>query len=429
MGDWAVSEKLQTGFAFPETGREWDEVLSDLEAFKSDDFDWRRGRLPTYTYFWNEELLAKQKSSYTAYLGENGLGEGSAFKSIARMSSDIYSAARSIFHAPDDATASFTSGGSESLFLAVKTCRDWTRSKRKEPKGQYNIVAGESAHPALLKAAKIMDVEVRRVPVDAEYRVSAEALRAEIDDRTMMLFASAPCYPYGVFDRIEDISALALSLDLWFHVDGCWGGFISPFAKLLGYPIPEWDLAVPGVTSLSADLHKFGYAAKGASLLLYRDPSMMEHQAYYFDDWPRGIYYTPTLSGSKAAGSVSSAWAMLQHLGLKGYIEATDATMAATMQLIAGIDQIDGLETLPQYRESNLFSFVSTDDAVDIMAVADILQENGWMRGRMKTPLAVHQGVTASHLPYVAEYLEVVSDAVDEARRTGRKGKFGVRSY
>jgi glutamate/tyrosine decarboxylase-like PLP-dependent enzyme len=424
-----VIPKPDAGLAFPEKGRAWEAVLEDLEAFKSGDFDWRRGRLPTYTYFWNEELLEKQKASYTAYLGENGLGEGRAFKSIARMNSDISAAGRALFHAPEDAAVSFTSGGSESLFLAVKTCRDWTRAMRKEPKGQYNIVAGESAHPALLKAANIMDVEVRRVSVDADYRVSADALRAEVDDRTMMLFASAPCYPYGVFDRIEDISRLALDRDLWLHVDGCWGGFISPFAKLLGFPIPEWDLAVPGVTSLSADLHKFGYAAKGASLLVYRNPEMMEHQAYYFDDWPRGIYYTPTLSGSKAAGSVSSAWAMLQHLGLEGYLEATDATMAATMQLISGINEIQGLETLPQYRESNLFGFVSTDPAVDIMAVADILEEKGWMRGRMKKPIAIHQGVTASHLPYVAEYLAAVRSAVEDARRTGRTGESGVRSY
>jgi glutamate/tyrosine decarboxylase-like PLP-dependent enzyme len=429
MTEVVLANGIVTGPSFPANGRDWTSVESDLEAFKSEDFDWRRGRLPTFTYFWNEDLLDKQKAAYAAYFGENGLGEGVAFKSIARMSGDVYAAARAIFHAPEDAAVSFTSGGSESLFLAVKTCRDFTRKKRGEPRGHYNVVAGVSAHPALLKACEIMDVEVRRVPVDGEYRVAAAALADALDGRTMMLFASAPCYPYGVIDRVADIATLALTRDLWLHVDACWGGFISPFAKLLGYPLPDWDLNIPGVTSLSADLHKFGYAAKGASLLLYRDPAMFEHQLYYFDDWPRGIYYTPTMSGSKAAGAVSSAWAMLQHLGLEGYLEATKATMTATMQLIEGIDNIPGLKTLDQHGESNLFSFVSTDPAVDIMAVADVLGERGWMRGRMKEPLAIHQGVTPSHLPFVDEYLQVVSKAVAEVRRGERKGEFGKRTY
>jgi len=424
-----MADGIATGEAFPQSGREWGFVERDMESFKEHDFDWRRGRLPTFTYFWNEDLLDKQKAAYSAYFGENGLGEGVAFKSIARMSADIYSAARDIFHAPEDAAVSFTSGGSESLFLAVKTCRDFTRVRRGEPRGQYNVVTGVSAHPALLKACEIMDVEVRRVSLDDERRIAADALETVVDDDTMMLFASAPCYPYGVIDRIGEISKLAQERDLWFHVDACWGGFISPFAKLLGYPIPEWDMAIPGVTSLSADLHKFGYAAKGASLLLYRDPTMFNHQIYYFDDWPRGIYYTPTLSGSKAAGAVSSAWAMLQHLGLEGYLKATEATMTATMKLIEGIDRIPGLKTLGQHRESNLFSFVSIDPDVDIMAVADVLSEKGWMRGRMKEPLAIHQGVTASHLPYVEEYLQVVSAAVDEVRESRRRGEFGKRTY
>src|SRR5690606_30100515 len=145
-------------------------------------------------------------------------------------------------------------------------------------------------------------------------------------------------YPYGVFDRIEDISNLALERDIWLHVDGCWGGFISPFAEELGYPIPPWDMRLPGVTSLSADLHKFGYAVKGASLLLYRDAKLQDHEYFESDKWARGTYRTSTVTGSRSAGAISSAWALMQYLGKKGYIEATDATMSATMQLISGIN-------------------------------------------------------------------------------------------
>lgn len=415
--------------SLPETGRSWPEIMQDLEAFKSQDYDWRHGRLPTYTYFYNDDVLSKQIEAYTAYIVENALGEGVAFKSLSLMLADIYNIGRELFHAPDKAGATFTGGGSESLFLAVKTCRDFHRALRNEPLGHYNIVCGEAAHPTLDKAAHFLDVEVRRTPLDAEYRTTAEGLSAAIDDRTIMLFASAPCYPYGVFDRIEDISDLALERDIWLHVDGCWGGFISPFAESLGYPIPKWDMRLPGVTSLSADLHKFGYAVKGASLLLYRDAKLQEHEYFESDSWARGTYRTSTVTGSRSAGAISAAWALLQYLGMKGYKEATNATMSATMQLIAGINTIPGLKVVEPYGESNLFNFISIDPGVDLMAVADILDEKGWMRGRMRTPIAIHQGVMASHLAYVDEYLQVVRDAVDTVRESGRTGQYNERTY
>lgn len=415
--------------ALPSNGRLWSDIMRDLESFKTKDYDWRHGRLPSYTYFYNDDILAKQIESFSAYITENGLGEGVAFHSLSLMLADIYAIARGLFHAPDTAGATFTGGGTESLFLAVKTCRDFHRALRKEPLGHYNIIAGEAGHATLHKAAQYLDVEIRTTPLDNEYRTTAESLASAIDDRTIMLFTSAPCYPYGVFDRIEEISQLALKRDIWLHVDACWGGFISPFAQRLGYPIPPWDMSLPGVTSLSADLHKFGYAVKGASLILYRDAKLQEHEYFEFSKWARGTYRTSQVTGSRSAGSISSAWALMQYLGDKGYLEATEATMSATMQLIAGINEIPGLKILEPYGESNLFNFVSTDPGVDLMAVADVLDAKGWMRGRMRSPVAIHQGVTASHLPHVEEYLQVVRDAVDSVRASGRIGEYNERTY
>ena len=415
--------------SLPDRGRPWREIMCDLEAFKSHDYDWRHGRLPSYTYFYNDDILSKQIEAYSAYIVENGLGEGVAFKSLSLMLADIYNISRELFHAPETAGATFTGGGTESLFLAVKTCRDKARASRKEPFGHYNVVAGEAAHATLDKAGHYLDVEVRRTPLDAEYRTTAESLTTAIDDRTIMLFASAPCYPYGVFDRIDEISKLAMERDLWLHVDGCWGGFISPFAESLGYRIPRWDMAVPGVTSLSADIHKFGYAVKGASLLLYRDAKLQDYEYFEFAGWARGTYRTSTATGSRSAGAISSAWALMQYLGKKGYIEATDAAMSATMRLISGINSIPGLKVVEPFGEANLFNFVSTDADVDLMAIADILDEKGWMRGRMRSPISIHQGVTASHLPYVEEYLQVVRDAVASVRQSGRTGRYSERTY
>jgi len=424
-----TSDKGLPSHSLPDEGRPWIDVMGELKALKSQDYDWRHGRLPTYTYFYNDDVLEKQTQAYSEYIVENALGEGVAFKSLSTMLADIYEAGKDLFHAPETYGATFTGGGSESLFLAAKTCRDFHRSLRGEPLGHYNIVAGQSAHPTLDKAAHYLDIEVRRTPLDTEYRTTAEGLASAIDDRTIMLFGSAPCYPYGVFDRLADISDLAKERDIWFHVDGCWGGFISPFAEKLGYPIPLWDMRLPGVTSLSADLHKFGYAVKGASLIFYRDKKLQEHEFFESDRWARGTYRTSTVTGSRSAGAISSAWAMMQYLGRKGYLDATQATMSATMQLISGINAISGLKVVEPYGESNLFNFMATDESVDVMAIADVLDEKGWMRGRMREPISIHQGVTAAHLPYVEEYLQILREAVDSVRESGRAGQYNERTY
>lgn len=413
----------------PTRGLEWADIMSRMNGLKKNDFDWRTGRLPSYTYFYNDDVLEKQKEAYSAFIVENGLGAGLAFKSIGVMLDDIYAMAFELFHAPATAGASFTTGGTESIFEALRTAKEQARAVRGEPRGQYNLVTAISGHASLDKIAHILDVEVRRTPVDSEYRATAAAFEAAVDDRTIMLYASAPCFPYGVFDRIGDIGAVASKRDLWFHVDGCWGGFLSPFAKELGYPIPEWDLGVPGVTSISADLHKFGYAVKGASLILFRDKAVQKFEQFTTSAWPRGTYSTPTFMGSKPAGSVASAWAMMQYLGREGYLKATADTMKATDDLIAGVDKIPGLKCLEPHGESNLFTFVSTDPDVDLNAVAALLMSRGWMRGLMREPLGIHQGVVASHLPYVAEYLGELARAVDEVRASKTTATFNERTY
>lgn len=414
---------------FPTEGTGWPTLLEELRQFKREDFSWREGRLPTYTYFFNDDVLDVQKAAYLEYIVENALANDKVLKSVPRMLEDIFAMARGLFHAGPDSGVSFTSGGTESVFMAIKTARDKARAERGEPHGRYSIVAPVSAHPCLNKAAHLLDLDVRRTPLLADYRSDPAAMAEAIDDSTIMLYASATCYPYGVFDRIEDLGRLATERDLWLHVDGCWSGFLSPFAKLLGYPIPAWDLAVEGVSSMSADIHKFGFGAKGASLVLYRDAAVQEYERFEFSGWPRGTYVTPTFTGSKPAGSVAAAWAVMRYLGLEGYLKATGETFEATMRLIEGVDRIEGLKCLQPTGESNLFAFVSTDPAVDIMAVADRLEERGWFRGRMREPLAIQQGVNPAHLPVVDEYLAEVRAAVDHVRAAGLSAEYDERSY
>lgn len=413
---------------FPDRGRSWNEIQNDLTAFKHGDLDWRRGRLPAYIYYYDEDVLRVQTEAYRLYAVENGLGEGKAFFSLTRMLEDISAMATDLFGAPEGAGVSFTSGGTESLFEAVKTARKLHR-RRTGRLGPLNVVAPVSAHATLNKAGDILDVEIIRTPLAGEYRADLAAIEAAINENTIMIFGSAPCFPYGVFDPIEAMGQLASSRDLWFHVDGCWGGFISPFAKRLGYPIPPWDLSVAGVTSLSADIHKFAYGAKGASLLIFRDKTMKELERFEFSGWPRGTYATPTFMGTRPAGAIASAWAVMNYLGMEGYLKTTKAAMDATMGFIRGIDGIDGVECLQPVGEANLYAFRSVTPDVDIMAVADRLQSSGWFPGRLREPLAIQQGVNPVHLPIVDEYVAEVAAAVDEVRKSDARSTFVEDSY
>ena len=417
----------------PTAGIPWEELEQRLNAFKQDDFDWRHGRVPSYTYFFDEETMEVQARAYAAFIGENALGAGRAFKSLSYMLEDIQSMGLKLFNAPAQAGASFTSGGTESVFMAVKTARDRAIATRDEQGGNakpaLNIVAGYSAHPCLNKAAHILGLEVRRVALTDEYRMDIEAVERAIDENTIMIYASAPNYPYGVFDPISALGQIALRHKLWLHVDGCWGGFISPFARKLGYAIPDWDLSVPGVTSLSADIHKFGYGAKGASLVLYADAALQQYERFEFSDWPRGTYATPTFGGSKPAGPIAAAWAVMSFLGEEGYLKATAETMEATTSLIAKINEIPELACLEPNGEGNLFTYVSTDPSVDIMALADSLEEKGWFRGRMREPLGIHQGVNPAHLPVVDDYIEAIKASILDVKSQGKRSSYDEHSY
>jgi glutamate/tyrosine decarboxylase-like PLP-dependent enzyme len=414
---------------FPSKGINWDTLKGELTDLKKLDVDWRRGRLPAYTYFYDDDVLRVQTEAYAMYAVENGLGEGRAFKSLTRMLDDIQAMAFDLYHCPQGAGMSFTSGGTESIFEAVRTARTRHRAERGTAKKALNVVAPYSAHATLNKAGQILDVEIVRVPLGHEWRGDLQAMEHAINDDTIMLFASAACFPYGVFDPIEALGSLAAKRRLWLHVDGCWSGFISPFAKELGYPIPKWDLEVPGVTSISTDIHKFGFSAKGASLLLFRDWEHKECERFEFSGWPRGTYTTPTFLGSRPAGSIASAWAVMRYLGREGYLRTTKATMDATMKMVRGINQIGGLQCLEPVGEANLFAYVSTDPDVDIMAVADHLQMRGWLPGRMREPLSIQQGVNPVHLAVADEYVQHVREAVEAIRSARTRGSYHPRTY
>lgn len=410
----------------PEAGRAWPDVRTELIARKRNDYDWRAGRLPLYIYHDDDELLSVSREAYSLYHTENALGMR-AFPSLAGMQDEIIRMSLSVFRAPEGACGSFTSGGTESIFLALKTARDHfkaTRSASVRP----NVVIPRSAHPAFDKAAHYLQIDVTRTDVGADLRADVTDLQRAINAGTMMIAGSAPCYPYGVFDAIERLGEIAAASGIWLHVDACLGGFLAPFARDGGYPIPEFDFSVPGVTSLSADLHKFGFSARGASVILYRRADLQGYQGFHFDNWPRGAYSTETFLGSRPGGAIASAWAVLQYLGRSGYRRLASKIMEAKHRLVCGIGEIQGLEVVHP-SDLNIVLYRSIEDGVDINAVAEVLGEKGWFVGRSREPVAIHFALNAVHAPVIDEYLDDLKEAVRAVRAARRIGQRDDATY
>jgi len=263
------------------------------------------------------------------------------------------------------------------------------------------VVLPATAHPAFEKATRYFGLTSIRTPVRADYRADVDAMRTAITDDTVLVVGSAPPWPHGVIDPIVEIVAMAAERGISCHVDSCLGGFFLPFMRKLGYSIPEFDFAVPGVTSVSADLHKYGYTAKGASLVLYRDAEIHKHQSFVYD-WPGGQYVSPTMAGTRPGGAIAAAWAVLQYLGEEGYLALVEQAMKATGTLIDGINAIEGLHVLGQ---PSMSVFAYGSDTLDIYAVGDGLTELDWYVNRQSTPPSIHLKVDPSQVAVVDAYL------------------------
>jgi glutamate/tyrosine decarboxylase-like PLP-dependent enzyme len=411
----------------PESGRDWPSLKAELEDSKSDDYSWRDGRMALYYYFRDDALTRVQQEAYTAFWNENGMAQR-AFPSPKRLETEVIEMGMSLLNAPAGAAGTFTSGGSESIFLALKTARDWARAEKgiRAP----NFVVPRTAHPTFTRAGHLLGIDVIRVPTTRnDFKADVAALERRIDADTIGLVGSAPNYPFGVFDPIAEIGALAERRGLWMHVDACVGGFLAPFARDLGHDIPPFDFAVPGVTSISADLHKYGYAAKGASLMLLRDKALQDkYQMFTFSDWERGAYASPLTTGTRPAGAVAAAWAVLNHLGLEGYRENARIIMDTKRRMVAGINAIPGLAVLEPH-ELCLFVYRSVDPTLDIGAVAEALGRRKWFVGRQAEPPGIHIHLNTGHADHVEAYLRDLRAAVDEARGRRAEAKTLERTY
>jgi glutamate/tyrosine decarboxylase-like PLP-dependent enzyme len=389
---------------FPEHGEPAGQLLHEIAAMREADADWRGGRTFSLVYNVGDEgLEAVLHEVGLTYLHENALNPFK-FPSLLQMEQEIVAMAADLFHGHANA-GSISSGGTESIFLAVQSARDHARTQRgiAEP----TIVTADTAHPAFAKACKYLDVTQVRVPVRPDKRADVEAMAAACDERTALVVGSAPCYPFGVIDPIPELGALARERDLLCHVDACLGGWLLPFWSRLGEPVPPWDLAVEGVTSLSADVHKYGYTFKGLSTVMYAERSLLQQQFFLYDDWPGGLYGSSTSAGTRPAAPIAGAWTAIRYLGADGYLRLAEVVRDTTRRFVEGIESIDGLR-ISAPPDLSVFEFGS--DRYDIGAIGDVMDDRGWHLDRQQGGL--HVMVFPGHAQVVDEFLDDLAFAV-----------------
>ena len=393
----------------PQSGTPWTELKARMIASGEGDVKWRDGKTAVYVFNAGPEVEQVQKEAYALFMSENGLGP-LAFPSLARMEAEVVGFGLSLLNAPADASGVITSGGTDSITMAVKAARDFAR-KEKGVRGALNIVLPRSAHPAFDKAAAVMEIEVRRTPVKA-FLADPAAVAAAADAATVMIVGSAPCFPFGLIDPMDALSELAVARDLWLHVDACVGGYLAPFVRLNGVDLPAFDFALPGVRSMSADLHKYGYCAKGASTLFFRSSALQAHMVFDQSNWPGGRMITPTLAGTRPGGAISAAWAVMSFLGIDGYRAKQAAVTATRARIEAGVRAL-GFTVLG---EPQLGLLAFTHPEAGAFPLWAKLRSRGWFTSMTSEPPGLHLMLSPFHAAVADQYLADLAWALDAVR-------------
>ena len=407
----------------PIDGRDAGDVLAALDEYQRHDVRWKDGRVFSLAYFGGEDVMTLANAAYAKFASDNALNVD-AFPSLARIQSEVVDVVRGWTAAGPNAAGSMTTGGTESLLLAVKAARD--RARHERGVDNPNAVLASTAHAALEKGCAYFGVESRRITVGADWRADPEAMAAAIDADTALVVASAPGYPQGVIDPVPEIAALAAAHDANCHVDACMGGVTLPHLALLGEQVPAWNFQVDGVTSISVDLHKYGYATKGAGVLIHRTRALRRYQTYVTDNWLGGLYGSSGVLGSKGGGAMAAAWAVLQYLGQRGYLELTRRARRAAVELADAIERRPRL-VLRARPDTTLVAFGAADpEALDVFSVADQLRAKDWYVDRQSPPPSLHCTVMAGHDGLIDAFLDDLDAAIARTLDTGRRGAPGA---
>ena len=399
----------------PQAGRPVDDVLADLVAKRTADARWADGRTFGLVYDGGPSVHEVAERATAAFLHENALNIR-AFPSLGEIQNEVVAWTAALLHAPPTAAGFLTSGGTESIQCAVLAARERGKAERGITAGK--IVVAESAHAAFHKSAHLFGMPIVSVPVNADWTVDPEAMASAVDDQTVLVVGSAPQYPQGVVDPIAAIADVAASVDAWCHVDACMGAFVLPFAEMLGCETLPWDFRVEGVHSISGDIHKLGYAPKGVSVIVHRTKELRRYQTWIFDGWLGGLYGSPNLQGTRSGAPMAAAWAVMQHLGIDGYVELTRQALETADTMRSAVAATEGLRVVgdPQHHLLAITSDLESASPIDVFALGGALAARGWYHDRQGPPDSLHSTVSAGNAKAVDEWITDLAASVAEVR-------------
>jgi sphinganine-1-phosphate aldolase len=420
VGEWisdvarsqrAYRDRFKRFDHLPAQGLEQDEILAELEAMQATERPrWEEGYASGAVYHGDPHHVAFLNKVYALYSQSNPL-HFDLWPSAAKFEAEIVAMAANMLGAGEAAgeiCGTVTSGGTESILLAMKAYRDWSREKKGITRPE--IVVPTSAHAAFEKASQYFNIKLVRVPVGPDFTADVAETEKRLTRNTIAIVGSAPSFPHGVIDPIPDLARLAAERGIGFHTDACLGGFILPWAASLGYPAPAFDFRLPGVTSISADTHKYGYAAKGTSVVLYRGLALRHSQYFTSTDWPGGLYFSPTFAGSRPGALVAACWAAMLSMGERGYVDATRRILETAAYIKGQIAKIPELSILGD----PLWVIAMASEKLDIYRILDFMTERKWSLNGLHRPPAMHLCVTLRNAqPGVADrFLADLRDAV-----------------
>ncbi len=400
----------------PRQGLDKRTLFREMESARANDVNWQQGRVFSLVFDGGPDVHEVAEKAYMQFFSENALNP-TAFPSLRKFESEVIAMTAGLLNGDEQVVGNMTSGGTESLLMTMLTAREWARDQRPGI-ALPEVVLPATAHPAFDKAAHYFNMRLVRTPVREDFRADVDAMAQAITPNTVMLVASAPSYPQGVVDPVAEIAALAQQYGLLCHVDACVGGMMLPFVERLGYPVPGWDFRTPGVTAISVDLHKYGYAAKGASVILYRNKTLRRYQLFVSTDWSGGIYASPTMAGTRPGGVIAAAWAVMNYLGEEGYLTRANAVMQVRDRIKVGVEAIPDLKVLS---DPDISVMAIASDALDVYLLGDELDVRGWHLDRQQFPPSLHMTLHYGHREIADAFLRDLNDSVAAVRRPGSR--------
>lgn len=412
----------------PEHGKSRQEIFEFLKIAKIQDARWDDGRIYAYIYDPGKEIMEIGKQAYMSYLVENGL-DPTTFPSLLILETDVTRMTIDLLQGNQQVVGNITTGGTESILLALKTARDWARYHKPQIK-EPEVILCQTAHHAFHKAAQYFDMKIVMTPFDSDtYRADVNAMRQAITPNTILLVGSAPNYSQGVVDPIPEIAALAEKEGLLCHVDACVGGIHLSIMRKLGYPVPPFDWSIPGVTSISTDLHKFGYCPKQASVIMYRNKALRRFQIFTSTRTTCYTLINPTILSTKTGGPLAGAWAVLNYLGEDGYKHIVSVVQDATERLIKGVNAIPELRVMGK---PDMCLFAITSDTLNMFQLTDAMVARGFtvqsQFGKPGAPRNLHVSLQYSSVPTVDDFLVALRQSVEEVKQQPPIDVIGVKS-